>query len=249
MAAVLMRKLLLSILFTPILTHALSQQRISVAGGVHQSSISPYWALQPGATSQIMQKRSSVHIGVVADMPIARFSHWYFQTGVLYAARGGKQQQAFDDSITKFTLYTYSQDINYIDLPMNFIYKFPSPGNTRFIIGAGPLASMLLSGSTSSSFLETSGDFIMEVNRDLPVGKGNEQFRLIYWGLNIFAGFEFGKAYLAANYSKGFNSYYQQGNHQYKHSTIGITLGIFLNEPKEQDRRAFDGVYECPEWW
>jgi hypothetical protein len=246
---VLMQRLFLSILFILTLNYAYCQQRISIAGGVHQSSISPYWSLEPEATSQILQKKSSIHIGFIADMKIAPYSNWYFQPSILYNVKGAKQQQVLDTSVTKVLLYSYNQSIKYIDLPMNLVYKFPSSNHTRFVTGAGPMASLFLSGSTSHSSLETSGEFTLEIDRDLPIGKGSEQFKVLYWGFNILAGLEFGKAYLLVNYSKGFNPYYQKGGHQYKHTTAGITLGIFLKDQKQQELKVTDGIYECPEWW
>lgn len=244
-----MQRLFLSILFILTLTYAYTQQRISIAGGVHQSSISPYWSLETGATSQILQKKSSIHIGFVADMQISPYSNWYFQPSILYIVKGAKQQQVLDTSETKVLLSSYNQSINYIDLPMNLVYKFPSSNQTRFVTGAGPMASLFLSGRASRSSLETSGEYTLEVDRDLPIGKGSEQFKVLYWGINLLAGLEFGKAYLLVNYSKGINPYYQKGGHQYKHTTLGITLGIFLKDQKQQESNVMDGVYECPLWW
>ncbi len=244
-----MRKIILIFLLSITLFTALAQQRISLVSGVHQSAVSTAWQLQQGALSQIMQQKSGFHLGFIADIPIVEHSGWYFQPGVVYYTKGAKQKQVFDTSQTKLSFYQYSQSINYIDMPMNLVYKFASNTNTRFILGGGPFASLYYSGNVSFSSLDTLGNFALEINRDLPVGSRDQQFSSIYWGVNFLAGLEFGKAFLTVNYNKGFTSYFQQGNKHYKHLSYGITLGFFLNAPKEEDRNVRDGVYKCPAWW
>jgi OmpA-OmpF porin, OOP family len=226
-----------------------AQQRISLAGGLHSSSVSPYWKIQPGASSQLMQGKGGFHLGLIADLPIRRFWGWYFQPGVLYNNKGAKQQQAFDPYLSKLSYYSYSQNIKYFDVPLNLVYKFSSSTNTRFIAGGGPYGSFHYQGNESINSLDTLGNITYDSNRDLPVGSGDGEFRVLHWGFNLVAGLEFRNAYLTANYSKGLTPYFTQGENKYKYGTIGVTLGFFLSGPKEENRNAKDRIYYCPDWW
>jgi hypothetical protein len=244
-----MRQLTLFFFLLLTLFNAGAQQRISVAGGLHQSSVSPYWALQPGASSQMMQQKGGFHLGFIADLPIGNSYGWHFQPGVFYTNKGAKQQQAFDPYLSKLSYYSYSQSLNYFDVPLNLVYKFPSATNSRLILGGGPLTSFYYSGSESYSALDTLGNLTYDIKRDLKVGNGDKEFRVLHWGLNLLAGVEFGNLYITANYSKGLTPYFTQGDKKYKHGSFGITLGLFLSGPKEDDRSAKDRIYYCPDWW
>lgn len=244
-----MRKVILLYCFLMTLMVAGAQQRISLAAGLHSSSVSPFWKLQPKASSQLMQAKGGFHLGLIADLPV-RFYGWHFQPGVLYNNKGAKQQQAFNpDSLPKLSYYSYSQNINYIDVPLNLVYKFYSLTNTRFMLGGGPYASFHYTGSQSYNSIDTLGTVTSDSNNDLPVGKGDNEFRTIHYGLSLLAGVEFKNAYITANYNKGLTPYFTQESKKYKYGTIGVTIGFYLSGPKEENRNAKDGIYYCPEWW
>ena len=48
-----------------------------------------------------------------------------------------------------------------------------------------------------------------EENKDLPVGKGADKYSILNFGVNGLAGFEFGRVFLTANYSRGLNDFYE----------------------------------------
>lgn len=226
-----------------------AQQRISVAGGLHQSSVSPYWKLQPGASSQLMQHKGGFHLGMIADLPIDNLSGWSIQPAVFYSSKGAKQQQAFDPYLSKLTYYGYTQSLHYIDAPLNLVYKFPSLTNTSLILGGGPQASFYYSGSESFTFLDTLGNLTYDIKRDLKVGKNDQEYRVLHWGINLLAGVEFGNVFVTANFNKGLMPYLREGDQKFKHASFGVTLGFYLSGPKEEDRSARDRIYYCPNWW
>jgi OmpA-OmpF porin, OOP family len=243
-----MRKVILLYSFLMVSFVVVAQQRISLAAGLHSSSVAPYWKLQPGATSQLMQAKGGFHLGLIADLPIKYFG-WHFQPGVLYNNKGAKQQQAFDPDTAKLSYYSYSQNINYIDVPLNLVYKFYSPSNARFMLGGGPYASFHYAGTQSYNSMDIFGNLTYDSNKDLPVGKGDNEFRTIHYGLNLMAGVEFKNVFLTANYNKGLTSYFNQDGKKFKYGTIGATIGFYLSGPKKEDRDAKDRIYYCPDWW
>lgn len=244
-----MRKILFFFCTLLFFIQAEAQQRISLAGGIHSSSVSPYWKLQPGASSQLMQAKGGFHLGLIADLPIPNLGGWYFQPGVIYNNKGAKQQQSFDPYLSKLSYYSYTQNITYFDVPLNMVLKFQSQTNTRFIMGGGPYVSFHYAGSESYNALDTLGELKYDMNKDLKVGNGDGEFRVLHWGLNILAGLEFKNGFLSAQYSKALTPYYSQGENKYKYGTIGITLGFYLSGPKAENRNAKDNIYYCPKWW
>ncbi len=225
-----MKKPLLFFCFSFLLIiNATAQTRISIAAGLHSTSVSPFINADVQTLSSTELKRSSLHFGFVADIPVNDNNKFSFQPGIVYYGRGTTQEQILDTSKSKVWRTTLEQKINYIDIPLNFVYKMPLKGNTKFIIGAGPQASLFYSGSTTFSSIDKFEKFTTEQNEDLPVGKGNEQYRVMHFGLNALLGFEFKRAYLTAHYNKSLTPFYEQTN-EFKYMALGATLGVFLGK-------------------
>lgn len=224
-----MKKLLLFSSLSLFVLNAFSQTRISVQGGIHSTSVSPFVNKDLKIISSSELKRSSLHFGFIADIPVHDSKKLSFQPGIIYFGRGTTQDLLLDTSTTDIFRATTEQKVNYIDLPMNFVFKFPLKGKTKFILGAGPQASLFYSGSSSYSTIDTLDKFLFKENKDLPVGKGNEQYRVVHFGINALLGLEFKRAYLTANYNKSLSPFYQQTN-EYRYSSLGVTLGIFLGK-------------------
>src|SRR5687768_12560032 len=114
-----------------------AQLRIGILGGIQQSTIKeennlPNWnELKSGYS-----KRTGIRIGFLADLPFSETSNFFFQPGVIFTQKGRKFSFAMDstvvydlplspvDSVVN-TFYTESrqQYLNYIDIPLNIVYK------------------------------------------------------------------------------------------------------------------------------
>jgi hypothetical protein len=81
------------------------------------------------------------HVGFNAQIPIA--SKFYFQPGLLYSTKGAK---------TKSELSTSTTSINYLEMPLNVVYK-SACGSGSFMVGFGPYVAYGISGK-----VKTSGD-------------------------------------------------------------------------------------------
>ena len=81
------------------------------------------------------------HVGVNALIPVA--SKFYFQPGLLYSTKGAK---------TKSELSTSTTSINYLEMPLNVVYK-SACGSGSFMVGFGPYVAYGISGK-----VKTSGD-------------------------------------------------------------------------------------------
>lgn len=263
-------KRILLLLTIPLLCSNLShaQLRIGIVGGVHQSTINeennlPNWS----ELEQRFSKRTGVHIGFLADLPLSEKSRFFFQPGVIFSQKGRKYSVAVDstvvfdrpllpeDSIVE-TYYTESrrQYLNYIDIPLNLVYKLKLGKKTSFMIGGGPYLSFFYKGSDKTDKYVVGVSYEAE-EKNIMVGNGSDRYTTLDWGLNGLAGFEFGRVFITANYSRGMKDFYTPADYTasgYKHEVMGVTLGIFLGKPvqlspKDKDH---DGVADkddnCP---
>jgi len=79
------------------------------------------------------------HIGINAQMPIA--SKLYFQPGLLFSTKGAKTSGELSNSTTT---------INYLEMPLNFVYKTPC-GSGYFMVGVGPYLAYGIGGKVKTT--------------------------------------------------------------------------------------------------
>ena len=180
------------------------------------------------------------HFGLMADLPISN-SKFYFQPGIVFSSKGRK----FADSIYTPAggfYQTRQQFINYIDFPLNFVYKKSVSKSSKFIIGGGPYASFFYNGKENAETFGDNSYFLQEENEDLPVGNAPGKYRVLNFGVNALAGFEFGRVFITANYSRGLNDFYQAKDYDgsFKHQLIGGTFGVFIGKPVEMGKNFKD---------
>ena len=236
-----MKALLIAVTFlcSAIISH--SQLRIAIAAGGHVSDVKEDNDM-PGYEETLngYSGRTGAHFGFIADLRIGS-SNFYFQPGVLFFSKGRK----FADSIvnTGGEFYqTRKQFINYIDLPLNFVYKIPIGKKSKFILGAGPYASFFYNGKETSETFGANSFFESSENEDLPVGDAPGKYKVFNFGVNGLAGIEFNRVFLTANYSRGLNDFFRSPDHDggFKHQVIGGTLGIFIGRPVETEVKIKD---------
>lgn len=131
-------------------------------------------------------------------------------------------------------------------------------------MGGGPYASVFFNGKLNNETvsIERSNNAIklvykLDENKDPGVGKGSDKYQVLDYGLNGLAGFEFGRLFFTANYSRGFNDFFNPATYKatsYKHQVIGVTLGLYLGKavviqkkPKDNDKDGItDDKDNCP---
>lgn len=120
------------------------------------------------------------HGGVNVQIPIA--PEFYFQPGLMFSVKGAKNKSASSTSTTK---------LNYIEVPLNMVYK-ASLGNGFFMLGFGPYLAYGIGGKVktegSSLTLEQDIKFksVVEDGDNLLV----PYYKAFDAGANIFAGYE-----------------------------------------------------------
>lgn len=263
-------KRFLLLLTIPLLCGQLShaQMRIGILGGFQQAKVIenndlPDW----GELKSRYQKRGGAQIGFIADLPFHEASRLFFQPAVIFSQKGRKYTFAKDstvvfdiplspdDSIVNtFYSETRKQYQNYIDIPLNFVYKFPLSKKTSFVLGGGPYVSFFYNASDKTDKYVVGVSYAAS-EEEILVGKGDGKYKSFDWGVSGTAGFEFGKVFLTANYSRGLSNFYGPANYtakDFKHEVMGIRLGVFLGKPVQlgEKDRDNDGVPDiedmCP---
>lgn len=238
--------LLISLFFV---ISSFAQLRIGVLGGVNQSDIVeknnlPNW----NTLKNNYSRRTGGHFGFIADLPLGNKANFCFQPGVIFYTKGRKYFEGMDTTMHDTLSISSSENINYIDIPFNLVLKFNLGKKVKFIFGAGTYLSFYYNGNIKTQTISKSGIFTTDEIADPPVGDGPGKYRTYDFGVNGLAGFEFGRVFLTANYSRGLNNIYESpvydGN--FKHEVAGVSLGVFLGkavslEAKKEKVKDKDG--------
>lgn len=247
-----------------------AQLRVAIVGGpnfakVNETNNLPSW----DSIQNNFSKRTAAHFGFIADLPFSSRSKLFFKPGILFSAKG-RNYLGVDDSLYKVrsnpdsfasTLFIEKgkQYINYIEAPLNLVLKIPIGKKAKFMIGAGPYLGFFLNGleQNEKRLVDVSNTFTQEENKNLLTGDGAGKYAVMDYGVNGLAGFEFGRVFINANYSRGLKDFYKPANYTgaLKHEVIGATLGIYLGKPielvkkiKDRDKDGIvDELDECPD--
>jgi hypothetical protein len=120
--------------------------------------------------------------GVNVEIPVA--PDFVLQPGLLFSLKGSQVTEDFDATIT----------VNYIELPINFIFK-PVLGNGRLLLGIGPYLAYGISGKAKATIAEVDieKDIKFESNLSTSQRLDDEVYlKRFDAGANLLAGYEFG---------------------------------------------------------
>lgn len=174
---------------------------------------------------------NSWQAGFYLDIPV--FPQGYIQPGVSYIVKGANIK--YDKEQTGSAIYSGVSQIKlqYIELPVNFIYKIPV-GFGRVALGAGPYAAYSIRGDYELSVYN--GDKTLQSNtqqldfrRSPNIFSTNMELRRWDAGFNFTAGLEL-NSYLTfgVNYSLGLMDI-DKGTDNVKNRYLGVNLGILFN--------------------
>ncbi|RPD51194.1 OmpA family protein [Paracnuella aquatica] len=234
--------------------------RVAFTAGLQSTTVDPVWNPHPLALDSLSSTtaRTGIRLGFIASIPLGNY--FRLQPAFLFSAKGATQIQGLDTAKGKTFRLEEKQFINYVDIPVNLVAAIPLGGKTKFIIGGGPQASLFYNGTTSLTAFDTSRKFTFNELSDLPVGKEDGKFRILHFGVNALAGFEFGRVFLNAHYSQSLTPYLSQNGKEFNHTAVGASIGIFLGRqtavvkatksetPKDSDGDGVpDATDTCPD--
>jgi len=202
-----------------------AQVSFGIKAGYNNSSVS-------GDGSGFTKRLSGFHAGGVADISLAE--NFSLQPQLLFIMKGGKAE-GYSENVggveisypeTKLTL-------NYLELPVNFLYKHEAGAGSIFV-GAGPYLGFGLSGKVKA------GDEDMDVKFD---GKKESELegedatvghlKRLDAGANFLAGYELKNGLLfGVNYSLGLTNLDPDGGKS-KNNYFGISVGYLFKTKKK----------------
>ncbi|MEL7589574.1 MAG: porin family protein [Prolixibacteraceae bacterium] len=120
------------------------------------------------------------HGGVNVQIPVA--PEFYFQPGLMYTTKGAKNSEGSLTSKIK---------LNYIEMPLNFVYKAPL-GNGFFMLGFGPYLAYAVSGNVETKGGSVTLDQDIEFTNEVKSGDPllTPYYKAFDAGAGIFAGYE-----------------------------------------------------------
>lgn len=115
------------------------------------------------------------HAGVTLDVPVV--PDFYFQPGLLFSTKG-----------CKFKNSDYKAHLNYLEVPLNFIYK-PLVGSGHVLLGFGPYIAVGVGGNHSDG--NNKAKVIYKNNVAITDKQFEPYYRPLDAGANFLFGYEF----------------------------------------------------------
>ena len=168
-------------------------------------------------------------IGGLVDIGITRV--FSFQPG-LYFSQKGYRLGEYETNGVVLTRADASRRVtlNYLELPLNVMFKFGPPRRPKFFVGAGVYAAYAVSGKVKYGHYvgqssNTSGDL------NFGDDDRSDDYRNADFGGQVFAGFLLpGGGFLRAQYQAGVANIDVANNDDYRirNSTASLTLGMMF---------------------
>ncbi|HTN06397.1 OmpA family protein [Agriterribacter sp.] len=182
------------------------------------------------------------HAGIFSEINISKNTNWALQPALLYTNKGRKFSKSYDSTksfINDTSAINASWKINYLELPVNLIYRIPLTEKVRFILGGGPYVSLQLNSKTTYEILNASGER-EAFNDKMATGDAVNTYQKLHWGINALAGLDFNDRLLfTANYSRSMSDFYTAGyGGSFKHQLWGGTVVIWLTASKTTKIKA-----------
>jgi len=204
------------IIFTVSLASAQSSSRLGFSAGVVYANMSIKDIL---LVKENGEGKVGVTFGVLYDVPM--MNNGSFQPALNFVQKGTKEIAIVGD--------TLNLRLNYIEIPLNVLFKFGhSSGN--FMIGGGPAVALGISGKETRTSNGTT------TNTDISSGDDvGDHYKGIDFGLNVQGGFEFSNGFfIAVNYTHGVNSLFADASPsgQLWNRCFGLRFGYLLGAKK-----------------
>ena len=198
--------LLIVLLFAGISTTSFAQIRFGAKTGLNFSNMSAKSDL--GNADEIYKTKIGFHIGVTAEVPLS--ANLYFEPALLFSTKGFK----IDETLAKG-----STNLNYLELPLNLLYKF-DVGSLKLFALAGPYVGFAMSGKTKA-------DGIDDITLKIGTNKEEDSIKPLDFGANFGAGVEISNITVGLQYGLGLANIATNtdGGLSVKNKVFGVSVG------------------------
>ncbi len=164
-----------------------AQTTVGISGGASFANVS----IKSGGLSVSPKLKTGITAGLFIQAPLS--SNFSFQPALNFVQKG---------YLIKDGSYKDKLNLNYVEVPLNFVYHTNKDGG--FFIGAGPSVAVAMSGKekiTDNDFPEGNGE------EKVKFGSDPEEVKRIDFGANAIAGYKFAGGFMiSGNYNLGLSS-------------------------------------------
>lgn len=216
-----------------IINNATAQVGYAPEVGVNFSNMkyAPPSPFQQASTKGLIGPR----IGGIADLDLG--AHIYLQPGIFFSSMGAKRNYSYNYHDTSEAI-NETLRLNYIQVPINVLYKTGHQGDNRFFFGAGVYFAELVGGKDQANDIVDSGTgHTYPVN--ITFSPRNNSVASFDLGVNVMLGYEMSTGgYIRAFYSLGvrdlsLDSDYGETDKNY---AGGVSIGYFFGKNRHQKR-------------
>ena len=219
-----MYKLLLTFPLVLITTFSFAQTfDFGIKAGANLSTL-PYDGSAPNFSFD-HQNKIGFQAGVTADIG---FQHFSIQPGLFFITKGEKFTENLSALTGDDTHGTGSTKFNYLEVPVNLLYKLRAAPMLKIYAGGGPYLGYGLSGTTILHI--TTGSTTSNYQGGASFGSdNNNEYKLLDYGINFIAGVQLKKHFTVdLNYSLGLRNISWSSGNDFKNRTLGLSVGYLF---------------------
>jgi len=162
------------------------------------------------------------HVGGVIDFGFTK--SFSIQPGILYSTKGGSSN-AVDDGSQAVGASASKVTFNYLEIPVNFLYRASVRKGSVFI-GGGPYVAFGLSGS--APFTDNNGPTTNQTQA-IHFGSGLDEIHNPDFGINFIGGYQFtSNVTLSVQYGLGLQNLSNDSAVRIHNQALGFSLGYFF---------------------
>ena len=171
------------------------------------------------------------HAGIIADISLAK--NFSLQPGLFYSAKGAKLHQITTGPADETEKVVSTARLNYLELPVNFLYK-RALGPGKIFAGFGPYLAYGVGGKIKTEYEHyASRESEVKFENKEDYAAGITYVKPFDAGANFIAGYELKMGLLfSVNYSLGLTNTSPYESETQKNHYLGISVGYLLHKHK-----------------
>jgi hypothetical protein len=236
----LIMKKLLVLFFAGASLMSQAQNKFGIHAGVIAADLTETYE---GESDFNGKSRISFRAGVHANLPLSPM--FSIMPQLNFVSKGTKIDQSETLDFMGAT-YSYSatghMKMNYLELPVHFVYNQKMAKGNTFFIGIGPSFSYGLSGEGKISVYENDNGVVDQYTETVKLkfdGKDNAttndeyaHYKAVEVGMSLIAGYQFKNMFVNAHFNQGLSNINPDKTDDGKTKTmyVGLGLGFYLSK-------------------
>jgi hypothetical protein len=214
-----MRKIYLAVVLSLVAAVAVNAQGLGIKAGINLAN----FAFDP-ELEESLDMLFGFHAGIVYEVELT--DALFFGPGLMFSQKGSKFSfNEYDDDFESEININAKTIINYLEIPLNLVYKMDL-GGANLVFKAGPYLGYAINGKEKLE-MDVMGTSI-NVSEDIEFGSGEDQMRRLDYGINAGVGLEFTGFKIGAQYGLGLSNLANDDDYKMKNRVIGVSVGYFL---------------------